>query len=137
MYLYCISQSHITKSLLIREKIGLSLDGTGTDTKALVIVPSSLRSDPSRGFLPRNEEELGKGWLWMPTILTLYPIGYTIPRSFFQLGVMPGSVSNRLCVVSLSSWSFLPPLSVGRFGGFVTSIVLLKVDAATTSVSCV
>lgn len=49
VYLYCISQSQITRSLLIQEKIGLSLDGTGTETKALVIVPNSLSSDPSWG----------------------------------------------------------------------------------------
>lgn len=99
-----------------KKKIGLSLDGTGTETKAVVIVPNSLSS----GILPRHEGELGKGWLCMPTILTPNPIGYIIPRSFFQPGVMLGSVSNRICVVSLSPWSFLPSLSVGRFGGFLT-----------------
>lgn len=38
----------------------------------------------------------------------------------FQPGVMLGSASSRFCVVSLSSWSFLPSLGVGRSGGFVT-----------------
>lgn len=105
VYLYCISQSQITRSLLIQEKIGLSLDGTGTETKALVIVPNSLSSDPSWGD-PAQE------WGGIRQRMGLdahnpHSISNRIPYS--QV-IFPArcDVSNRFCVVSLSPWSFLP-----------------------------
>lgn len=120
--------------LCVQREFCLSLHGTGTEIPPLLIFRvlcepwpplwgSSVDSTARIGFTAnhgaRGREEKKPGAA--PDAFNPLPVrGPAAARSFFGPGAMLCSVSNRLCVVFLSSCSFLPPLGAGRFGGFVT-----------------